>query len=457
VSQSYAFHKAARWHTAKSISCLVFVIGHLVLCPATQGEWHRVDAPELQTITPYSPVLHNWRDSLWLVTSCRGILSSNDGERWRGPFSSEVWGCWFERVSYIHNDDLYVVGASSQYNAINSSADGTEWARVGYVPCGCPTYRRGAVALSFDGRVWVLGGSFQVEEPEGAIDSEPKQEYEAEYVENLLNTVASSPNGATAWSTTEAQWPARHMHAGVVFQDKLWVLGGEAQTPSGQQYMNDVWHSSDGESWVQATGAAAWAPRVGLASIVYRNKIWVLGGYTETGDKNDVWCSTDGATWTQVEESAPWPARRFLACTVFQDKVWVIGGSSGWDTLCDVWTYYEGEGEGAAEGEGEGTPVDHYHTADQNQNQRVDLSELLRVIQFYNLGDFRCAIPPESTEDGYAPGVGDTSCARHDSDYAPRDWRIGLSELLRLIQFFNTGGYRYCPESGSEDGFCPAG
>jgi hypothetical protein len=117
----------------------------------------------------------------------------------------------------------------------------------------------------------------------------------------------------------------------------------------------------------------------------------------------------------------------------------------------------DAEGEGAAEGEGEGIPVDQYHTADQDQNHRVNLVELLRVIQFYNMGNFHCAIPPESTEDGYAPGVGDLSCAWHDSDYAPRDWRIGLSELLRLIQFFNTGGYSYCPESGTEDGFCPAG
>ena len=36
--------------------------------------------------------------------------------------------------------------------------------------------------------------------------------------------------------------------------------------------------------------------------------------------------------------------------------------------------------------------------------------------------------------------------------------RPGLDtlDLLRLIQFFNTGGYTYCPESGTEDGFCPA-
>ena len=185
------------------------------------------------------------------------------------------------------------------------------------------------------------------------------------------------------------------------------------------------------------------------------------------GPVNDVWRSANGIDWTLLAEHAPWSPRADHECVVFQDKLWMYYGYSWPEKYGDVWTFspVEGEGEGAsegggegvAEGEGEGTAVDQYHTADQDQNHRVNLVELLRVIQFYNLGDFRCAIPPESTEDGYAPGVGDTSCAPHDSDYAPRDWRIGLSELLRLIQFFNAGGYSYCPESGTEDGFCPAG
>jgi hypothetical protein len=48
----------------------------------------------------------------------------------------------------------------------------------------------------------------------------------------------------------------------------------------------------------------------------------------------------------------------------------------------------------------------------------------------------------------------DLSCAPHASDYNPQDWRINLSELLRVIQFFNSGGYHYCPTEGTEDGYC---
>ncbi len=106
----------------------------------------------------------------------------------------------------------------------------------------------------------------------------------------------------------------------------------------------------------------------------------------------------------------------------------------------------EGEGEGSGEGES------GCHTADQDCNNLVNLSELLRVIQFFNSGGYHCE---SGTEDGFAPGLGDTNCTPHASDYMPQDWFINLSELLRIIQFFNSGGYHYCPGENTEDGFCP--
>jgi hypothetical protein len=90
------------------------------------------------------------------------------------------------------------------------------------------------------------------------------------------------------------------------------------------------------------------------------------------------------------------------------------------------------------------------HTADQDGNNIVSLSELLRVIQFYNSSSYGCQA---GTEDGFAPNDADQNCAPHASDYNPQNWAISLSELLRVIQFYNTGGYQACQEG--EDGFCP--
>lgn len=96
------------------------------------------------------------------------------------------------------------------------------------------------------------------------------------------------------------------------------------------------------------------------------------------------------------------------------------------------------------------------HTLDRNGDFKVSLSELLRVIQFYNIGGLSCAANPGDTEDGFLPGnAGTFSCTPHDTDYLPQNWIISLSELLRNIQFYNIGGYHYCPLDGTEDGYCP--
>lgn len=99
-------------------------------------------------------------------------------------------------------------------------------------------------------------------------------------------------------------------------------------------------------------------------------------------------------------------------------------------------------------------PVPEIHTADTNQDNKINLGELLRIIQFFNSSGFHCE---EGTEDGYAPGYDESfnfSCPRHTADYLPPDWHISIEEILRMIQLFNSNGYQICPFI-SEDHYCP--
>lgn len=98
---------------------------------------------------------------------------------------------------------------------------------------------------------------------------------------------------------------------------------------------------------------------------------------------------------------------------------------------------------------------DGIHSTDQDGDFVISLSEVLRVIQFYNSGGLHCAEGVGDSEDGYLAGPGaNTSCAPHDTDYNPQNWMISLPEILRVIQFYNTGGYSHCPDAGTEDGYC---
>ena len=97
-----------------------------------------------------------------------------------------------------------------------------------------------------------------------------------------------------------------------------------------------------------------------------------------------------------------------------------------------------------------GTPSTDFHTADQDHNFRLSLSEILRAIQYFNSDGFHC---DATTEDGYALGSGEQTCAPHASDYDPQDWQISLPELLQLIQFYNLFCYEPCTTDPS--GYCP--
>ena len=103
-------------------------------------------------------------------------------------------------------------------------------------------------------------------------------------------------------------------------------------------------------------------------------------------------------------------------------------------------------GEGEGEGEGELT----FHSADTNEDNALSLSELLRIVQFYNSERFGCQ---SGTEDGFLPNSTDENCEAHHGDYSPQDWQLNLTEVLRMIQVYNIGGYTMC--EGTEDGICP--
>ncbi|WP_165395969.1 kelch repeat-containing protein [Flavobacterium sp. J27] len=124
-------------------------------------------------------------------------------------------------------------------------------------------------------------------------------------------------------------------HTTVVFQDKLWILGGED---------NGVRNSSDGVNWTVINANPPFGSRKNHSSVVFDNKIWVIGGKTNTtNNKNDVWFSTDGVTWTQATAAAAFSIRQGHSSVVFDNKMWVIGGHlNPSQSLHDVWFSTDG-------------------------------------------------------------------------------------------------------------------
>jgi len=162
-------------------------------------------------------------------------------------------------------------------------------------------------------------------------------------------------------------WRPRGYHQTLVFQDKMWIMGGVTDTgiskknrlfinhslacdncedstwTTGDLDLNDVWYSSDGTNWTQAVSSAPWSSRRNHTAVVYDEKIWILGGYGNKKNLNDVWYSSNGIDWTQATSSAPWSKRSSHSSVVFNNQMWLVGGWSGWGkNNNDVWYSTDG-------------------------------------------------------------------------------------------------------------------
>jgi hypothetical protein len=106
----------------------------------------------------------------------------------------------------------------------------------------------------------------------------------------------------------------RSGHASVIFQNGIWIFGGYDPNVRGDKspYLSDVWHSEDGRTWTPVTDAAPWKGRRGHQVIVFKDQLYLIGGYrvyvkdgiSYGGAVNDVWRSADGITWEEIKPSS---------------------------------------------------------------------------------------------------------------------------------------------------------
>lgn len=131
---------------------------------------------------------------------------------------------------------------------------------------------------------------------------------------------------------------SRFGHGSVYWNNKFWIFGGNL---GGTSYQNDVWNSDDGITWTQITASASWAVRSNFATLIFENKVWVIGGRNVGGKLNDVWYTSDGANWTQATSDAGWPIRSSLGYATLNNQMYILGGF-GADYYNDVWSSSDG-------------------------------------------------------------------------------------------------------------------
>ena len=140
------------------------------------------------------------------------------------------------------------------------------------------------------------------------------------------NNSLKTESGGDLWVEvgTDALPVATYAHTSVVFNGKMWVIGGS----DGSAYIRKVYSSSDGITWTEAGTDALPVATHAHTSVVFNGKMWVMGGYASSGYVKKVYYSSDGITWTEVGTSALPVAVYGLSSVVFNGKMWIMGGYS---------------------------------------------------------------------------------------------------------------------------------
>lgn len=259
---------------------------------------------------------------------------------WQQITANAGWGNYHSLVAGAFNNKFYAYGATLGFsNSITfgayTSTDAVSWNKVPAIDNqgdSVPGGEYSALVTGFNNNIWLLGGH------------RPGVGFNFDYVTS--NTYSSSDGNA--WTVSAPvnatdRFSARERIGGVVFNNLLYVIGGNAYPFGGNTAYegtpyNDVWSSADGAVWTQVTSAAAFPARSNPAVFVYANKLWVVGGKDAGGAYlNDVWSSPDGASWTQVTTNTAFTSRFGHSVAVYNNELFLAGGEDAGGVKGDLW------------------------------------------------------------------------------------------------------------------------
>ncbi|QDU28675.1 Kelch motif protein [Anatilimnocola aggregata] len=268
-----------------------------------------------------------FKDQLWLLGGWfnsfaeppRDVWSSTDGKNWKLVAKDAPWKHSDLPMTLVFGDRMWFMGGWHNGRLPGHSASSQVWSSADGIQWEQATEAAGWTPRIAAASVVFQGKMWILGGTENYYFGDDK---------SLKNDVWYSTNGKD-WkqATADAGWSPRAYHQAVVLGNKMYVFGGGNYVPK-YHATNDVWSSEDGIKWTKVTEAAEWSPRLWFSTAVYRDHMWVLGGWSNNPSKNwgDAWYSRDGQVWKELKTEAKWKERHEHSAYVFQDKLWVAGG-----------------------------------------------------------------------------------------------------------------------------------
>ncbi len=273
-----------------------------------------------------------FQNKMWLIggwnpddtSVANSVWSSSDGRNWQLVVAHTPWSGAHRAGFVVYDDKMWIIN-SSEETGVWWSADGITWTRVlENAPWG---QRYKPYVLVYDNKIWLMGG-LNIYDGNSVPYNDVWNSTDGVHWRKVIDHAAWAPRGA--------------IHGTVVFQGKMWILGGGVYPPlpandrRQEISYHDVWNSTNGIDWHLVTSAAPWLPRLHHNVTVYADKIWVMAGHDygifNTGLKNDVWISSNGEDWYELP-GTPWSERHAAHAFVYDETLWFVAGY----LVNDVW------------------------------------------------------------------------------------------------------------------------
>lgn len=335
-----AAFSARHGHSSVVFKDKMWVIGGWDSTGAKNDVWCSSDGTTWTQVTAaaaFSPRANHtsvvFDNKMWVISGgSDGIWFSDDGATWTQIPVANAFPYRFHHASVVYDNQIWVIGGANGYEGdIWHSPDGLNWTQAPESPDLPP--RSDLTSVVFQDKLWVIGGYGRADvwySPRDGVTPTPTP------------TPTPAPEPGIAWIRAQNSnfFPTRQDHASVVFNNKMWVIGGW----DGKDGMlrKDVWSSADGITWNEKLHAAPFAARRKVTSLVFANKMWVIGGYNNLTLFKDVWSSPDGVNWTQETAAAPFPDSFSYAGVVFNNKMWLVGSYFGDRAKSAVWYSSDG-------------------------------------------------------------------------------------------------------------------
>ncbi|WP_339715954.1 hypothetical protein [uncultured Kriegella sp.] len=161
--------------------------------------------------------------------------------------------------------------------------------------------------------------------------------------ESARSEVWISKNGKDWKLYASPQFSGRFGHSLVVYDNKIWMIGGASPVDALPELSAEVWYSGNGVNWIQINNAP-FLPDQTSGAVVFQNRIFVFEyGLYENREAQRVFSSIDGSNWTLVNNNA-FPSASEGKAIVFNKHIYFIAGRNFDTGISDkIWKSSNGQ------------------------------------------------------------------------------------------------------------------